>query len=805
MAGSNKALVRHVSMTKFQFRERIPIDVPNTLMQLLSRFQGVKDGLPELIKNSKDQYSRLGVLDASTRTIVVVVNTTSHTVAVVDFAGAPVDQFKRWETWSDPTANTREKAGDIEGGHGNGGKAFMVLGSTTDSSFESCFQGRRTRMGYENVSDKMRFKPGIALENGRPVEGLEVGSVREQFNRALADLGIKFNKLPEQAQSAFEFRQAYTIAQVNGIKDWSRAREDTIRRLVAELPQTIEMHPQASLTLESCSVWFVLDGRVLGNGPAQVRYPDPFPGFADPRIVTVPDYLTDPQTEELVSTRPHDEESGLLTLRTSAKSLRTEDMRPLHVVRVRNDRNVVGLWSVAHLSPGASSGFVFGEIRVAPLQGEHLTGADRQLLNDTPLTRALEAWTGARIKELADEIQQATAKEHRAEDRDKVNESLKKLRDLMRDFLTDRDRGEAGAGQGQQGKGPGGTKAPPPLPPTRGERIDVVEVEGGAASIAFPVGATVPLRVKAFEQTATGELLPVPSPDLVAKLSTQGVVQVDNLHQATAFDAGSTLVRFETQDGAVISNTITLETVSCTGASVSGIPDRALLQGEHLPVKISYASASGMRDDLLHDASIDEIGMGRISRGGVFIAGTQEGTATLRVRWGPHQIDTASAIARIGIERVPPRRGTGGDTGGEIPLILLCGTSVPGMDQYPVEQRTIPPSEHLPTIVDFDPVFEQQNVIFINPDSRESIQARKGRGGRRGIAGIASETYYQFIALKCFEILKRLWVFEQAREAPLTQVQFRERFATAETECAPFIEDAYKVAEAIAEAGGRTT
>ncbi len=60
-----------------------------------------------------------------------------------------------------------------------------------------------------------------------------------------------------------------------------------------------------------------------------------------------------------------------------------------------------------------------------------------------------------------------------------------------------------------------------------------------------------------------------------------------------------------------------------------------------------------------------------------------------------------------------------------------------------------------------------------------------------------------FIAMKCFEILKRLWVFEQAREAPLTEVQFRERFATAETECAPFIEHAYEVAEAIAEAGGR--
>lgn len=157
-------------MAKYQFRERIPIDVPHTLMQLLSRFRGVRDGLPELIKNSKDQYSRLGVTDPALRTIVVAVNTADKSIGVIDFAGATADQFKRWETWSDPTANARDKASDIEGGHGNGGKAFMVLGSSTDSSFESCHDGRRTRMGYENESERTRFKPGLAVEGGKPVE-----------------------------------------------------------------------------------------------------------------------------------------------------------------------------------------------------------------------------------------------------------------------------------------------------------------------------------------------------------------------------------------------------------------------------------------------------------------------------------------------------------------------------------------------------------------------------------------------------------------------------------------------------------
>lgn len=791
-------------MAKLQFRERIPIDVPHTLTQLLSRFQGAKDGLPELIKNAKDQYSRLGISDPTMRVIVVVVNTDDRVVAVVDFAGAEASQFDRWEKWSDPTANAREKAADIEGGHGNGGKAFMVLGSTSSSSFESCHNSRRTRMGYDNTNEQTRFKPGIAVESGKPVEDQKVDSPRRQFDKALADLGLVFDELPEQACAAFNARQSYTIAQVNGVKDWVRARDETIRRDALELRRRIETHPQAALTLESCSVWLVVDCKIVGDSPAKAGYPEPFPGFTEPITIPIPAEVTDPQTGEPVSTGRGDEKSRLLTLRTSSKSLRTEDMRPLHLIRVRNERNVVFLWSVADLSPGASSGFVFGEIRVPALEGEHVAGADRRLPNDTPLVRGLEAWTAEQVKALADKIQQATAKEHRTEDREKVNQSLKELRDLMRNFLSERDRGQEGAGKGEKGDGDDGTgppPPPPPPPPERGEVVNVIELEGKAGTIAFAVGGTVPLRVRAFEQADSGDLLTVPSPRLAVKVDNPDVVQVDSSFQATALGPGKAAVWFETDDGGVKSNAVIVEAVACTGASISGIPDRLLLQGEHLPVKVSYTTDTGERDDLLHDASVDEIGMGRINRNGGYVAGSREGTATLRVRWGLNQIDTVSAATRIGPERVP-RRGKGGNVGGEIPLILLCGTSVPGMDHYPLEQRTIMPSEHMPTIIDFDPAFE--NIIFINPDSKESIQARRGRGGRKGIAGIATETYYQFVALKCFEILKRLWVFEQAREAPLTEVQFRERFATAETECAPFIEDAYRVAEAIAEAGGRS-
>lgn len=418
-------------MTKFQFRERIPIDVPHTLMQLLSRFQGVKDGLPELIKNAKDQYSRLGITDPALRTIVVAANTTDKSIAVIDFAGAAADQFMRWERWSDSTANARDLASDIEGGHGNGGKAFMVLGSTTDSSFESCYEGRRTRMGYENDSDQTRFKPGIAVEGGKAVEDQFVESARVQLDRALADLGLTLDCLPKQAQDVFSARQSYTIAQVNGIKDWTRAREETVRRAVAEMRRSVETHPQAALTLESCAVWFVLDGQIVGDTPAKVEYPDPLQGFAEPVVIPVPDKVIDPQTGERVSTGDPDDGYRVLTLRTSANSLLIRKRRMLHFVRVRNNRNVVGLWSVADLAMEEASEFLYGELRVSALVDDHVAGADLRSLNDTPLVRALRSWTGKQVDDVARKIQEAT-------ECIAVDNSLRTFRELMRGFLTER-------------------------------------------------------------------------------------------------------------------------------------------------------------------------------------------------------------------------------------------------------------------------------------------------------------------------------------------------------------------------------
>jgi len=109
-------------MTDYEFLPNIPIDEGHTLHQLTGRFQTVKDGLPELPKNSKDQYFRLGYTDRATRQIVIIVNSSLKSLGVLDFAGAAAEDFAGWQTWSSRTASQAERSGDIEGGHGKRGQ-----------------------------------------------------------------------------------------------------------------------------------------------------------------------------------------------------------------------------------------------------------------------------------------------------------------------------------------------------------------------------------------------------------------------------------------------------------------------------------------------------------------------------------------------------------------------------------------------------------------------------------------------------------------------------------------------------------
>lgn len=451
-------------MTAWDFLDDIPMDKTHTLEQLTGRFQSITDGLPELIKNSKDQYMRLGVEDRSDRQVLVIASTTHRMLGVIDFAGAGPSDFDGWLTWSSRTAARGDLSSDIEAGHGNGGKSFMVRGSVGESFMESCAQGKRTKMGFDNSSRQHLYIPAYARENGVLVEDADEDDAPGRLTMLLEPFGLVVSHLPQACQRAFTRSHAFTAVVIEDVRDWQGRRAQTVQRLVSEIPEVLSAHAQASLTIETCEVRVLAGRKVLTPRPLVAEYPAPIEGFDDLPLIPVPSQLTDPRTGETVPTVHDIGSSGTLQLRTSRTHLRMSDRnRPLNVVRARNERNIVGSWTLADLAPMAESAFIYGVLSLPALQSEHLAGSDRMGFSDTALVRAVAAWLGAQVEDLAERIRAARAAQNRPEDHARATTALEKMRDLMRRYIEATRPG--GGGDHGDGEGPDGPLPPPPPGP----------------------------------------------------------------------------------------------------------------------------------------------------------------------------------------------------------------------------------------------------------------------------------------------------------------------------------------------------
>jgi hypothetical protein len=800
-----KQINRKTSNSDFLLPDEIPIDTAHTLDQLTSRFRGMRDGLPELIKNSKDQYSRLGVLDRGMRQIVVIAETERHRLAVLDFAGARSDDFEGWTTWSSREAGRIDLSNDIEAGHGNGGKAFMVRGASETAFMESCFGGKRTRMGFRNDRPSDRYKPGYAREKGLTIDNVVEAHPKTCLERFLSELGLPMAKLPRGALAAFQNRNAFTGVLLCGVTEWRGRQKRKVKRLAEEgIPAIIAGHGQTAMSIETCEVSVIVDGKLITSNPIAPIALEPYPGFEHLNSIEIPSVLIDPETGDTVDMVCGMQGQRYLQLSTSARQLQMSDeTKARNVIRLWNLRNNVANWPLQSLGVQITSvSFIYGQIRCPALVGEHLSGAERIHLNDTPFVRALEEWTRQQVRNLAEDLHRAMMAENRPRDREQAKSALQSIRELMRQYLdadaaseqSDEEERE-NEGNGIEGQGRKKKRKRPGF----GERIDRIILEQGRPSIVIALGTSVPIRSRCEEIVAAGEPVPVVAKGLMLCSSEPNIVSIRKDSRLVADSVGKSEIWLETADGRVSSNKISCEVILATDVSAL-VPEDTLLQGQRITIQMTFQTANGPRDDVLIDGSIDEPGMGLLGRSGRFTAGSKEGQATVRVRFGASAPAQRTAVIHIGPDRVP-LTDSHGSRGSDIPEILLCGDKVPGMEEYPEEQRTLAGGEELPTIIE-DPLF--QNVVWINPTSKESMRVRGGRGST-GVGRIASKNFMQFITLKCFEVLKRLHVRQALKGKTVTEFEFIQSAAYAEIECADFIDAAWEMSEELlsrAEANG---
>lgn len=127
---------------------------------------------------------------------------------------------------------------------------------------------------------------------------------------------------------------------------------------------------------------------------------------------------------------------------------------------------------------------------------------------------------------------------------------------------------------------------------------------------------------------------------------------------------------------------------------------------------------------------------------------------------------------------------------------MLCDDVAPNCTDLPENERTWSSNPEAPTIIMYEPFWNERGVIWINHASAESRRIRERTSGSAPLSKVNTATFMEFLAMKCFDILKILRAEQMIeKDARISMAEVIANLATAEIEAAPFIDAAFTILE----------
>jgi len=439
-------------MGKFNYTPDADLKVhqEGAIKLLCQAFRSHENGLPEWCKNSSDAYVREDAPQERRAVLIFFTNakgTKTASIACLDFVGMTSEHIEsRFRHWADPdAAGAGLTIADLQGGHGNGGKCYMTQMFEDHSYIHTVRNGRGNLYGVQSGSFRFGYIPSPEKGKDFPVK-----DIRKELEKALAHVDTKLEDLPGFVQECIEKAEGFSL--VSGVDP-----KDLGNRIpVAEMIENILNHQQMIRTLELCKVSVVVDGRKYNQGrPLALPEIPPMDGATEPRIVVVPENLSDPKFDRDVSTTRNGKfKQGTLVLRTSDRSMRWQ-RKYRHSIAYRSVSGYVGAVAVPAL--GVLSSYadrIYGECLLESL--EDFKTNERRSLADSPLTRAVEGWIRSQIEAYAKEFELRDKRKIDQEEKNalaKMNEALDKWKNKFLESMLDALWGE----------GKDGGQPPPPM------------------------------------------------------------------------------------------------------------------------------------------------------------------------------------------------------------------------------------------------------------------------------------------------------------------------------------------------------
>lgn len=382
-------------MTQLQYTPdtEIEIESASAIRQLARHFGSHEAGIPEWAKNAADAYIRDQV-PRERRVIVLLLTDTQPaspaSIACLDFVGMTSQDIEGYfRRWADTEAS-RRGAGipDIQGGHGHGGKAYMIQ-LFDDYAYLHTVRGTRgCKYGVASGQVHFGYMPSLAAGRDYPV-----ASRREELERALAPMGIGLDDLPEAARQSFAQSEGFTL--VRGVNPTGYEQVIGVPQIIGK----VILDPQMVRTLHFCDVYVVANGTPFNAGrPLTLPQIAPMKGAEAPILFDIPGELTDPVSGRPVSTTARGAfPAGKLILRTAERDMRYGPRKYRHNIWFIAQADLIGLIAVPELEVESRyQSRIYGECFLDAL--EAYKQSDRRRLTESPLTRALSDWIRAQIE-----------------------------------------------------------------------------------------------------------------------------------------------------------------------------------------------------------------------------------------------------------------------------------------------------------------------------------------------------------------------------------------------------------------------
>jgi hypothetical protein len=652
----------------------LQIHSENAIKLICKPFQSHENGLPEWPKNAADEYARTDAPEDERVIVLILQNGRAHgpsnVIACLDFSGMTSTTIEDdFRYWADPEAASRrgkvEKG--VQGGHGNGGKCYMTQ-MFDDRAYLYTVKNKLANVyGTAEGSVHLGYFPD--RERGR---NIRVRNVEAELNRALGEIGLSLDHLPEVAVKALKKRRGFTLIVGRGAKGY------TPRIPAPQLLADLVEHPQMRMTLELCSVYAIVQRKLYNQGrPLELPDIRPLPGAEEPRVLEIPETLIDPRSGHDVSTTANGTyPRGTLTLRTSETRMWRGGKKSRHNIVYKAQSGYIGYRPVADFDVSSSyRDRIYGDCILMALEPAKMN--ERAALAPTSLVWALENWISEEIEVYAKEFEARDRQRHDQEEKDALAQMNAAL-DSWKNRLLEKVFGEE-EGPGEDA-GRNRPQPPSPLPSGDPARIEL--------SLSFyRAGIAVPMKPKinAFDVNDR----PIRPPAVMWKSDNESVASVDDtIGIINTFAPGEAYLHCHTFDMKIASNSVKLEVVDITSIVLD--PDSVELPAgsrRRVNAKCTLSSGEDANDVALlwleNNPSIAQVSASGLVFG--FAEGTTEITAS---------DDRVTADNSVLVTVVP------GDTGGgstsAYPRVLISEidpdpdtgeTVVLSTDDPPVHQR----------------------------------------------------------------------------------------------------------------------